>query len=354
VVPLRRAGTDVVPTISSVRTEFDCRGASGRQRINVRNHLTGFCGRSGICTQVSVIRLLHKTGAPTRGVHGRIEAARAARRFPKILDLLADGELTLTAVGLLAPHLTPDNHLQLLARARYRSKREIEHLVAEIHPRPDVPSSIRTLPDSRPAAAPLPGDDAAGRADGPSPPTSQTEIEAVRQTSLRLSTVPPVVAPLAPERYRVQFTVSRETFEKLRRVQDLLRHTIPNGDPAAIFDRALTLLLEELDRTRLAATTRPHASAPTKPGSRHIPAAVRRAVWSRDKGRCAFVGRTGRCRETGFLEFHHVTPYAQGGPAVVDNIELRCEAHNAFEAELLFGPRQTKLLRETGPPYLTA
>jgi hypothetical protein len=42
------------------------------------------------------------------------------------------------------------------------------------------------------------------------------------------------VTPLAPERYKVQFTVSRATHEKLRRVQDLLRHSIPNGDPAAI------------------------------------------------------------------------------------------------------------------------
>ena len=63
------------------------------------------------------------------------------------------------------------------------------------------------------------------------------------------------LTPLAPERYKVQFTVSRETFDKLRRAQDLLRHVIPNGDPAAIFDRALTLLLAELERAKLAATT---------------------------------------------------------------------------------------------------
>ena len=44
-----------------------------------------------------------------RGV-GRIEAARAARRFPVVLELLAAGALTLTAVRLLAPHLTTDNH----------------------------------------------------------------------------------------------------------------------------------------------------------------------------------------------------------------------------------------------------
>jgi hypothetical protein len=51
-----------------------------------------------------------------------------------------------------------------------------------------------------------------------------------------------VVAPLAPERYKVQFTVSRDTYDKLRRVQDLLRHQVPDGDPAAIFDRAVAFV----------------------------------------------------------------------------------------------------------------
>jgi hypothetical protein len=54
-------------------------------------------------------------------------------------------------------------------------------------------------------------------------------------------------------------------------------------------------------------------------------------------GRCAFVGREGRCRETAFLEFHHVDPYAAGGEATDANIQLRCHAHNEYEARLFFG-----------------
>jgi hypothetical protein len=46
----------------------------------------------------------------------------------------------------------------------------------------------------------------------------------------------------------VPITVSGETYEKLRRARDLLRHTIPSGDPAAIFDRALTLLPADLEK----------------------------------------------------------------------------------------------------------
>jgi hypothetical protein len=82
--------------------------------------------------------------------YGRIEAARAARRFPAILDHLADGSLTLTAVGLLAPHVTPENHASLLAVARHKSKRDVEHLIAALRPLPTVPSSVRKLPAARP------------------------------------------------------------------------------------------------------------------------------------------------------------------------------------------------------------
>ena len=64
---------------------------------------------------------------------------------------------------------------------------------------------------------------------------------------------------------------------------------------------------------------------------------MRRAVWQRDLARCAFVGTAGRCDERGFLELHHVVPFADGGEATVENIELRCRAYNAYEAELHFG-----------------
>lgn len=145
------------------------------------------------------------------------------------------------------------------------------------------------------------------------------------------------VAPLAPERYKVQFTVGRETYEKLRKVQDLLRHRLPSGDPAAIFDRALTLLLEDLEKKKLAVTERPRAaSASAKIRARHVPAEVRRTVWARDGGQCRFEGQHGRCRETAFLEFHHVVPYAAGGLTTLDNLELRCAAHNRYEAEQYF------------------
>lgn len=162
-----------------------------------------------------------------------------------------------------------------------------------------------------------------------------------------------LVTPLAPARYKVQVTLSRSTHDKLRRAQDLLRHAIPTGDLAVLLDRALTLLLADLEKGRLAAAARsPTTRAPTE-GSRHIPAAVRRTVWARDNGQCAFVGAEGRCPERGFLEFHHIQPHAVGGAAVAENIALRCRAHNLHEAEAYVGRHLPLLVRERQPRYGT-
>jgi predicted restriction endonuclease len=159
--------------------------------------------------------------------------------------------------------------------------------------------------------------------------------------------------PLAPGRYKLQLTISGETYETLQRVQALLRHTFPDGDLATIVDRALTTLLDDLERRRSAAVGTPRESPRPNERSRHIPAAVRREVWRRDGGRCAFVGRSGRrCTERAFLEFHHVQPYADAGQATVANIQLRCRAHNAHEARLLFD--QPAGVREPRPRFGTA
>ena len=311
--------------------------------------------------------------------YNRIEAARTARRFPGILDQLADGSITLTTVCLLAPHLTTENHREVLAAARHKSKREVEVLAARLRPLPPVPSSVRKLPTvstMRQAVAAGPPDvsrepacapDGAEASRPPDPSAEPTQAPdaatlelhravplagpATATTSAQPATHPhrlAVVSPLSPEQYKVQVTVGHETVEKLRRLQDLMRHTIPNGDPAAIVDRALTVLLAELERTKLAATTRPrrdvgpnsrHETASERPRSRHVPANVRRAIWTRDGHQCAFVSASGRrCRERGFLELHHTTPYASGGKATIGTIELRCRAHNLYEAELAFGP----------------
>src|SRR2546426_1678914 len=77
--------------------------------------------------------------------YNRIEAARAARRFPIILGMLGEGSLSLATVRLLSSHLTAENHQELLAAATGKSKRQVEELLVQYFPRPDVPPSVRKL-----------------------------------------------------------------------------------------------------------------------------------------------------------------------------------------------------------------
>jgi len=244
-------------------------------------------------------------GLSEHEAYGRIEAARAARKFPLALELLRSGAITLTTVGLLARHLTAGNHRAILESACGKKKAEVEEIVAALQPAADVPAALRKLP----------------------PPSQRTE--------------PSVIAPLSPNRYRYQLTIGTETRDLLALAKDLLRHVDPSGDDDVILKRALQLLVSDLTRKKFGTpemrdrgrgTDRPTAS-----GSRHVPAGVKRAVFLRDGGRCAFFARHGhRCEERGFLEFHHVKPYTVGGEATVQNIELRCRSHNQYEARLYF------------------
>lgn len=303
----------------------------------------GYSSLFTYCTQVLYLS--------EHAAYGRIEAARAVRRFPLILEGIADGSLTLTAVCLLAPVLSPDNHLELLDSARHKSKRDVEQLVARVRPLPAVASAVRKLPVPRPCertdvATESPVGDRPVMTERPAEPTPSPSVPATSATS---PARPPVVTPLAPDRYRVQFTMSRDMYDKLRRAQDLLRHSIPAGDLAAIFERALTLLIGDLEKRKLAQATHPRPRRSSGPDSRHVPASVKRAVWARDEDRCAFVGTNGRCMERGFIELHHVVPFAAGGETTIENLELRCRAHNSHEAQLYFGP--SKVREEVAPFY---
>jgi hypothetical protein len=298
----------------------------------------GFGSLFSYCTQV--LRLSEDATC------NRIEAARACRDFPVILEALASGAMSLTSVRVLRRHLTPENHQAVLARASGRSRREIEALVAELAPRPDVPSAVRKLPAPAPATTPSsPATGAPAAIDGSFAPTAPLAAPIAPAAP----THRPIIETTSPERYRVQFTIGKDSHERLRRVQALLRREIPDGDPGAIFDRAITLLLEKVEKTKLGAATKPRPIRPETDRelrtpilpSRDVPRHVKRAVSRRDDGQCAFVAPDGRrCTERTFLEFHHLQPYAKGGLATVENISLRCRRHNQYEAEVVFGKRE--------------
>jgi hypothetical protein len=243
----------------------------------------GFRSVYGYCRDV-----LHFSEAEA---YQRMQAASAARRFPVILPMLADGRLHLAAVRELAPHLSDENHLALLGAAFYKSKRDVAALVAEHYPRPDVPPSVQ------------------------------------------------YVSPLGGGRYEFRFTGDEETAALLHEAQELLSHSIPDARMAAIFKRGLAVLVAQAKRDRQSATDRPGKPRPLAAGSRSVPADVEREVRERDDGQCTFVGATGRrCAERRFLHLHHLRPWAVGGPPTAVNIALRCSAHNQYEAKVYFEP----------------
>jgi len=319
----------------------------------------------------------------------RIRAARTARRFPAIFELVGSGRLSHCAVVMLAAHLTGDNAGALLAAAADRTLEEIERMLVARFPRPDMPERIVPL-SSGPTAivgaapfeaaaavaptsiAPAPGlavaacPGAAARPAGPisgnslsvrtvengtAEPSDAKPIATAVELSVRTVEAPaprPRVTPLAPERFAIQCTVNRRTHDHLRRAQELLRHQLPDGSVAGVLERALELLVRTLEKRKLAATDRPRAAKPgTGTNSRAIPAAVKRAVWKRDRGQCTFRSGNGRrCEARGHLEFDHELPVARGGRSTAGNLRLRCRAHNQYEAERTYGAEFMSFKRE--------
>jgi hypothetical protein len=280
----------------------------------------------------------------------RITVARAARQFPALLDRLRDGRLHLSGLARLAPLLTAQNCEALLERATHLTTRQIEHLVAELQPRPDIPATIRRLPGRRrdtherpetllvqePSLLSAPELVARRVEEQPS-----VALAARQALPTPASPRPAVVQPLAPARYKVQFTASTELRDKLERLRALMRPEVPDGDLAALIERAVTDTLERLEARRFGKALAPRktlAATDTSRSGRHVPAAVRRAVRERDGERCRFVDEQGRrCSERHRLEFHHRLPFGMGGDHSLVNISLLCRQHNRSFAELDYG-----------------
>jgi 5-methylcytosine-specific restriction endonuclease McrA len=309
----------------------------------------------------------------------RIAVARCCRSYPLALAMLRDGQLHLSGIARLAPHLGPDNAEALLMRSTHRSKRQIEDLLAETAPRPDARTIVRKLPERR-AEAHRPLETQLGperveslelngelasplvAAPGPAPcPGPGPALEMAPAPTSRAR-----IEPLGPARYKVQFTASAGLRDKLERLQALMRSSVPDGDLATVIERAVTEKIERLEARRFARVKAPRhslAEALTTTTSRHIPAAVRRAVHARDGGRCVYRDVHGRrCPELHDLEFHHRIPFGRGGNHNAAGLCLMCRAHNALMAENDYGRETMGRFRRpasaTGPgsrePAVTA
>jgi hypothetical protein len=351
--------------------------------------------------------------------YNRILVARAGRRLPAIVDAIREGRVHLWGMRLLVPHLTEANHRELIARAEGKTKRDIEEVVASLAPREPVASMIRSVPArsaadglvaalaSAPASmngAPVtnPALETSIPGDFASPATSPACPPALR--------IGPAVVPLTAQTYKVQFPAGREFRNKLREAQDLMRHRVPDGNLETILGAALDLLIDQVKKERFAVGRKPRAARnsrgskkanadraeeihvseqadpepratqeagatqevsdaleagcpertdqASKSASRHIPDAIRRAVYERDGGRCTFVDEHGRrCPETGALEIDHVEGFAETGTHEIDKLRLLCRAHNQREAEKRYGRAfmdSARKRRDVPPPAMAS
>jgi hypothetical protein len=328
----------------------------------------------------------------------RIELARLARRFPELFSLLAAGEISLSVALLLKPVLSPENHVELLAAARGHSLRQARELLAARFPKPDVPSSIRKLPDkpaeirkeraasvgtsaTRPPVASEPPELAALSVTTPSEPnrnaqqptllppyrTATLQATSTGASPLRETPAPALpssrIEPLSPRRYKIQLTADAALKEKLEQARDLLRHAHPSGDLAEILSRALDLLIADQLRRRFGAGVRraqpqttttattvppgsttpdcppaPRTFAPPSRPPGWVPRASRREVLQRDGLRCTWVSAEGhRCNASAWLELDHRQPRGKGGGSEPENLRILCRAHNHFAAEREYG-----------------
>lgn len=276
----------------------------------------------------------------------RIGAMKVLRRCPGLAGALRDGRLCLTTLALLGQVLTEENADQLVARAAYRTAAEVDHLVASVKPRPARREGIRKLPEpgvtgrkAQPVAA-LPSHEVAEEP-APAPTELPLVLQAPRSRTAEMRAV-------SEGQWSLRATIDRACKEDLETLSMLLSHKVPNGDLVAVLHEAIRCGIEKHGKRKGAvepARKVAQKAAPMAPAA--IPAQLRRQVWERDGGRCAWTGCDGkRCNSRWQVEVDHVQAAGRGGPATIDNLRLACRAHNFLHAEMVYGRKHMRKYRK--------
>jgi len=257
--------------------------------------------------------------------HFRKVAARLIQRFPEVVEPLREGKLCLTSIVELARVMTPENRGEVLPRFFHMSKRQAKAVAAAILPAAVVPRRevvTRVVPEVRSEVRPpeLRPDET---------PPSSPEREAA-------PALPMMVEPLTVNDSRIHMTVSTQFLEKLEAARRGQGHVQPGATKEQVIEAALDLLLEK-QASRRAEVRRPQKK-PRPAKADHVTAAVKRAVWARDGGKCRWpVDGGGVCGSTTRLEIDHVVPRGRGGPSTVENCRLACRVHNQYAARQVYG-----------------
>jgi 5-methylcytosine-specific restriction endonuclease McrA len=339
---------------------------------------------------------VRRLGLSEHEAYLRIAAARAARKFPLIFELLEHGQIHLSAIALLGRHLTLANHVDVLTEARGKTKRALLKMMARRWPKADFSSYVRRLP--------VPSE---GVAAGPT-----GSFQYLNELTFRL-----------------ELCLSTEQQRKLELARDLLSHANPSGNLSLVVERALDLLIAQQQSRKFGVTKRSrrieknvdasletplaqvgsvtpgvdaasagaktdagtpgvgaapsgkkvgaathgarlaravdesassdsvqtkssmghvgdeHSKTSLRRGHRaHIPNEIRRQLLERDGFCCSYTSPAGeRCQCRQFLQIHHEKAWSKGGPDSLENLRLVCAQHNQMLGELEFGQRHERV-----------
>jgi hypothetical protein len=285
----------------------------------------------------NVFDYLHRELGLSRGsAHYRKVAAQLVQRFPEVVEPLQSGKLCITVVLELAKVITTENRAEVLPKFFGLSKQEAKAVAVEIRPAEVVPRKEMVT------ALPVVSRTPAGGVQLVEP------VQLVEQatTELLMGTAPAVVAPadhrdsfepLTPELRRLHMTVSKQFLDKLESARKGQGHAQPGATAEKVLEAALDVLLATQAKRR-AEVKRPQRNPRPARNPCHVPAAVKRAVWARDEGKCQFpLDSGGICGSTLRLEIDHVPPLARGGASPVDGCRLLCRVHNQYAARQVYG-----------------
>ena len=263
----------------------------------------------------------------------RSAAARWVKQFPALFAAIAEGELHLTGLLMLGPHLTPQNQLELLGRAKFRTKKEVGKLIRELNPLPQVPDRIEPLGPSLPRAlhaptwaefaaslcppirdlpagkrprdwandgfesaegggAAQPGSggigmgDAALPADGETLPADGENLPADGE-NLPVGPVPADLPPVTgPQYYQLQFSTIEEHVQLIERARALVARERPGATLGELHLEAMKMFVAALEKRKFVMTERPRKpKQPLTVDARQLSEAPRQRVAAAVDGR---------------------------------------------------------------------
>lgn len=255
--------------------------------------------------------LVKDLGYSESAAYRRMQAARILRAVPEAAEKLESGALGLTVLSKVqtliradekrtGEKISNDEKSDILAKVESCSGREAEHRLASHFP----------------------------------------DVAQVKEK----------VRAVSEDQVSVQVTFTREQYEKLKRIQELLSHSHIDASNAALLDAAMDVFLEKKDP--LKKTVKPRSpqsdtSAEVKSYTTALKPSIRNAILKKSDGRCEYrdpaSGR--RCDSRHFLEVDHTRPRAHGGTNEPGNLRALCRTHNLLMAERIFGREQIEKFR---------